>query len=127
MLVGTALIVIIPEGVETLYSAREVGHAHAARSILPRGLTGLPELPTLALAHHEYSTSSNVYTRDTDLTGPDDGRPEDTQSPPATEPEQKEEDHDHEDWEPHAWVGASLVMGFVLMYLIDQLPRHAAA
>ncbi|CAD0048856.1 unnamed protein product [Aureobasidium pullulans] len=104
-------------------AAREVGHAHAARSILPRGLTGLPELPTLALAHHEYSTSSNVYTRDTDLTGPDDGRPEDTQSPPATEPEHKEEDHDHEDWEPHAWVGASLVMGFVLIAGSLQSPK----
>lgn len=27
--------------------------------------------------------------------------------------------------EPHAWVGVSLILGFVLMYLIDTLPRHA--
>jgi len=26
---------------------------------------------------------------------------------------------------PHAWVGISLILGFVLMYLIDTLPRHA--
>ncbi len=26
--------------------------------------------------------------------------------------------------EPHAWVGLSLVSGFILMYLIDQLPQH---
>lgn len=29
--------------------------------------------------------------------------------------------------EPHAWVGFALIIGFVLMFLIDQLPKHAAA
>lgn len=31
---------------------------------------------------------------------------------------------DHAD--PHAWIGVSLIFGFIMMYLIDQLPRQAA-
>ncbi|KAI5275547.1 Zinc/iron permease [Aureobasidium subglaciale] len=126
VLVGTALIVIIPEGVETLYSAREVGHAHAGRSIslTSRSLEEQLDLPDYTLSH-----LPDLHTRNTDLTGPDDGRPEDVPTRPKESDHQtgghKEEEHD--DWEPHAWIGVSLVMGFVLMYLIDQLPRHAAA
>lgn len=32
----------------------------------------------------------------------------------------------HTGKEPHAWVGVSLIVGFIMMYLIDQLPRHAS-
>ncbi|KAI4719555.1 Zinc/iron permease [Aureobasidium sp. EXF-10727] len=131
VLVGTALIVIIPEGIETLYSAREIGgHTHAARSLSPqpRKHNGLSDVSPLDLSRRDYPTV-DLHTRDTDLTGPDDGRPEDGQ-PSQQEPDHKAEEHkseDHDDWEPHAWIGVSLVSGFVLMYLIDQLPRHAAA
>jgi zinc transporter 9 len=131
VLVGTALSVIIPEGIETLYSAREVGHTHAARSISVdlENQDGLADLTLVRLSRRELTGFSEVYVRDTDLTGPDDGRPEDGKLP-QKEPEHKIEEHgseDHDDWEPHAWIGVSLVLGFVLMYLIDQLPRHAAA
>lgn len=37
---------------------------------------------------------------------------------------QKGDDPVHHD--PHGWVGLSLVLGFMTMYLIDQIPRHAA-
>jgi zinc transporter 9 len=83
----------------------------------------------LGLSHRDLASFTGIYNRDTDLTGPDDGRPEDGKLP-QKEPEHKVEEHgseDHDDWEPHAWIGVSLVLGFVLMYLIDQLPRHAAA
>lgn len=131
VLVGTALIVIIPEGIETLYSAREVGHTHARRSLSvdPKTQDGLNTLTQLGLSSLESTGPPEIYIRDTDLTGPDDGRPEDGKLP-QKEPEHKVEEHgseDHDDWEPHAWIGVSLVLGFVLMYLIDQLPRHAAA
>jgi zinc transporter 9 len=39
-------------------------------------------------------------------------------------------DHEHDsegDHDPHAWVGLSLITGFILMYLIDTLPRHATS
>jgi len=131
VLVGTALIVIIPEGIETLYSAREVGHSHAARSLSMniKNQEGLADLTPLGLSRRDLTSFSEIYVRNTDLTGPDDGRPEDGKIP-TKEPEHKVEEHgseDHDDWEPHAWIGVSLVLGFVLMYLIDQLPRHAAA
>lgn len=126
VLVGTALIVIIPEGVETLYSAREIGHVHSGRSLSleSRGLSEVPGLATYSLPHRDLSTLDKLYARDMpELTGPDDGRPDEV-PPPSKE---TEEDGEHEDFEPHAWVGVSLVLGFILMYLIDQLPRHASA
>lgn len=33
VLVGTSLIVIIPEGIETMYSAGSKTHSHSARSV----------------------------------------------------------------------------------------------
>jgi zinc transporter 9 len=125
VLVGTALIVIIPEGIETLYSARDLGHAHAERS-LPLVSRNLAGIPTHILSRRDPLNFVNHYTRDTlDLTGPDDGRPKTAETPVTNESDHKPGEHD--DWEPHAWVGVSLIMGFVLMYLIDQLPRHIAA
>ncbi|KAG9662757.1 Zinc/iron permease, partial [Aureobasidium melanogenum] len=130
VLVGTALIVIIPEGIETLYSAREVSHAHVARSpsLDTRSQNGLPDMLPFDLSRRDFPTL-DLHIRDTDLTGPDDGRPGDGQTS-SQESDHKPGEHkseDHDDWEPHAWIGVSLVLGFVLMYLIDQLPRHAAA
>ena len=47
---GTSLIVIIPEGVETLYSASESGHSHNARSLSPlAGRTATMEMPLTSL------------------------------------------------------------------------------
>ena len=69
VLVGTALIVIIPEGIETLYSAEGgTDHNHEER------------------ADEHGDTSSHR--------------------------------------EPHAWIGISLTAGFILMYLVDTLPRY---
>lgn len=33
----------------------------------------------------------------------------------------KDDDDDHN---PHAWVGISIILGFILMYLIDELPKY---
>lgn len=70
-------------------------------------------------------------------TGPDDGRDEDTDSTDHDEgslPDAEDrlpEGHSHADedegHDPHAWVGLSLISGFVLMYLIDTLPRQASS
>ncbi|EME84211.1 uncharacterized protein MYCFIDRAFT_134219, partial [Pseudocercospora fijiensis CIRAD86] len=74
VLVGTSLIVIIPEGVETLYAATGNTHGHQERENAP-------------------------------------GR--ETKTGTA-------------DREPHAWIGISVILGFILMYLIDTLPQHAS-
>jgi len=157
VLVGTSLIVIIPEGIETLYSAGDSGHGHG---------------------HGERSLSSSVrrvegrdamfgglrqeiWRREAVAMGADVGVPVDTnvgfvtgpddafhtaeegvkQTVPATDgaseeaglPNEHKEGHANEEGdehhdagpEPHAWVGISLITGFILMYLIDTLPQHA--
>lgn len=59
------------------------------------------------------------------MSGPDDGHPDGPV--PGTELDKPIAPHEHHgDWEPHAWVGLSLVFGFILMYLIDKLPLHAS-
>lgn len=47
---------------------------------------------------------------------------EKTGQPPGGDPNDTEENSR----EPHAWVGISLITGFILMYLIDTLPQHAS-
>lgn len=76
LLVGSCLIIIIPEGIETLYSAMAHDpHAHRVRD-----------------AHDEEQHDGGATLG-----------------------------------EPHAWVGFALIVGFVTMFLIEQLPKHAAA
>lgn len=78
LLVGTCLIIIIPEGIETLYSAAPHDpHVHRRRD-----------------ATGESTPSSSAASSAS--------------------------------YEPHAWVGLALIAGFLLMYLIDQVPRHAS-
>lgn len=64
--------------------------------------------------------------QDHSLTGPDDGRPDDPSEPIIGTKPILSEHKEHKDWEPHAWIGISIITGFILMYLIDKLPRHAA-
>lgn len=94
MLIGTCLIIIIPEGVETLYSANTLADSCRAhpRQVLDEWATGSdpnPELP------------SNSYEANLDMPGTT-----------------------HR--EPHAYIGLSIIVGFIMMYLIDRLPKHAA-
>lgn len=106
ILVGVALIIIIPEGVETLYSASEGGAGHGARSISryarsTGGAVSLSGVPAQGLWRRQ-----------------GDGQVEDSPGTPESAPTS----HD-----PHVWVGFSLIIGFVLMYLIDTLPRQATS
>ncbi|KAH7038092.1 Zinc/iron permease [Microdochium trichocladiopsis] len=74
VLVGTALIVIIPEGIEAITSANMAAHTRNARDEAPTG------------SEHAHA-----------------------------EPEV-----------PTFWVGLSLILGFILMFLIDRLPQIAS-
>ena len=68
------------------------------------------------------------------VTGPDDGFEQAEENigqvspthPPSASATTNthDEDHDANHREPHAWVGISLITGFILMYLIDTLPQH---
>jgi zinc transporter 9 len=91
LLVGTALAVIIPEGVHTLYAAQEQGHAAAreAIAVVKKAADDLVKAsgPVQASVQHEHEHGHH---------------------------------HEHST-EMHTWIGVSLVLGFVFMLLVDQL------
>ena len=132
---GTSLIVIIPEGVETLYSASESGHNHGARSLSPlAGRTATMEMPLTSWDH--VSKQPDMVAVPFDIGIADDGcayvkKRQDGNTPDEPEHEGGGEDDQHEvddqqSRDPHVWVGISLITGFILMYLIDTLPRQAS-
>lgn len=147
ILVGTSLIVIIPEGIEAASTPGESSHIHKVRALVRRSPwdsifvprdTGGP-VPTIAMARREEAT----VERDIRATLPHIVVPrtsgdmlrarEDGQDEPVVQvPDDKKEDgdeghgHDHEEFEiPTLEIGSAMIAGFVLMFLIDRLPRHA--
>lgn len=131
VLVGTSLIVIIPEGIETLYSANALTRKqHSTRATAiewqhqapvvaatfgPNGdsASTLPSdtpVPGLLLERDQLSESQTLHVRKED----------------SDETTAKDTIHGDEESSPHAWVGIALVSGFILMYLVDKLPEFAA-
>ncbi|EXJ89519.1 hypothetical protein A1O3_02586 [Capronia epimyces CBS 606.96] len=145
VLVGTSLVVIIPEGVETLSSASEVGHSHrnVKRHILSH------EADIRWASHLAPDNRYMVAARSTDdgsspFNVPGPVIPSAMDPPPRTptkpgvvgimETEAEDGDdktldqgpgakEDHDDSE-HAWIGVALLAGFMLMYLIDKVPQY---
>ena len=161
VLVGTSLVVIIPEGVETLYSARP-SSSSSVRSSQRRNAhvksldVRWPETRIAAAQDASLRTSSH-RTQDgirvpsvndfNALPGPviPTSLPTRDTSPPGSTPAQdfthqsSSEDqsaslgsvvHTNEgharERSAHAYVGASLLLGFVLMYLVEKIPQLAA-
>lgn len=160
VLVGTALIVIIPEGVETLYSANEIPHSHERRGLSPAAVDQRLEARKAPFTNNEPLHIPQYLSRRRDeVDDPEPGSnafeampgpviPEgvaidDTSTDPPRTPTapgeigilgSKDEipspspspspssDYKHT---PHAWIGLSLILGFILMYLIDTLPHLA--
>jgi zinc transporter 9 len=147
VLVGTSLIVIIPEGVDTLYSSKAVQHQHK-RDSAGRALDIKWEGPYV----HPLLRDEPVFYGDA-LAGPVlDKRGSSGTNPPKTPTEEgvvgilgsdqkskvtqekqdtqkatESEEGGHKESSPHTWVGISLVSGFILMYLIDKLPQFASS
>ncbi|MBE7180601.1 MAG: ZIP family metal transporter [Terriglobus roseus] len=133
VLVGTALIIIIPEGVETLYSS--VGHAELTTPQPPvRGGAAVANLHRIqgGVARADISSrqeedvwttyvrrreDTTVDTAPEEIKPPDEDEDEGVDVPPTTKPS-----HHKEPPEPHAYIGFALILGFSLMYLIDTLP-----
>ncbi|KAJ6155366.1 hypothetical protein N7470_005932 [Penicillium chermesinum] len=115
VLVGTSLIVIIPEGIETLYSANPASR----KSIIFDHEDPIPptEIP-VSLLSLESNQSPEPVTLQT--------RKEESTSGNASKEEKEEEKKEEEESSPHAWVGIALVSGFIMMYLIDKLPEFAS-
>ncbi|KAL7930505.1 ZIP zinc transporter domain-containing protein [Trichoderma chlorosporum] len=150
VLVGTSLIVIIPEGVETAVTPAEASHLHKARSLVRRSPWNLGVEPRdIIEAFPVVRTAVARATIQDDLASisprievtesygatkrqDDEDIPE---SSPDTVPEhdEHEENEDGGDGAEHAHshevptleIGFSMIAGFILMFLIDRLPRHA--
>lgn len=150
VLVGTSLIVIIPEGIEAVYSAGSAGHAHDRRSIgLSKVVFGarwpvevLPTAkvvaetralvaPRLAADIDAFNALPGPVIPDVDVT-PSTPKPASGQSfNAATEdnvaPKTPTTPDTHTEQGPsHAYIGLALILGFILMYLVDKIPLHAS-
>jgi len=139
VLVGTSLIVIIPEGVDTLYSSTSVAHAHTRRDIAPVS-TGVDIVEPRAVAELSGWSARGISDDEIDpfaLPGP--VVPSELDMPPKTptapgvvgalggagnaREKSKHEEGAHDDAH-HAWIGVALIAGFILMYLIDKVPQY---
>lgn len=136
VLVGTSLIVIIPEGIEAVYSAGSGRHSHLRRGLHTRvapsvnyGVGLLSPRDAVQINTINYSSGlimrkaidANVEVGETTL--------EDTNNEEAVskKPEEMPPNDDKEEPSPPTfYIGLSLITGFILMHLIDKLPKHAS-
>lgn len=139
LLVGTALIVIIPEGIETLYSAETLS---LSPSVPLRGATAAISLHNNNLNPEDRYTQAKEAAQNADpaalrIRAVDYKSPEENALSPALSPrpplplQQVRADLDtqehRDETSSHAWVGISLTTGFILMYLIDALPELSSS
>ncbi|KAI0971836.1 Zinc/iron permease [Xylaria arbuscula] len=133
ILVGTSLIVIIPEGIEAVAES-----SIAAHHPTPRGLHVARDGPAIrwtegpldaqaeqvwgTVSQQESSTDAWVITPDTALGVALRART----TADAKEAPKEASSQSKESELPTLYIGLSLVLGFILMFLIDRLPRHAS-
>lgn len=128
ILVGTSLIVIIPEGVEAVATAAAGKHEpHGLRSLVDTSkatvLDVSRDLHTIRSFDAAVDTGSALRIA---LEIREDAPPPVEGEVPAAEPPKEGGEKQHEDDDfPTFYIGLSLMLGFVLMFLIDRLPQHA--
>lgn len=122
------MIVIIPEGIDTIYSAKPttaIKSSSTSGMVRERGIWGFNpaarDIPVLFPRQEEDTGSDHGHTH------PHIPAPLPVVGGPVDDVGgDNDHDHDHEtDSGAHKWVGLSLVSGFILMYLIDVIPTHA--
>ena len=135
VLVGTALIVIIPEGIQTLYSSTDhLDHIHR-RSDDFSTIVGLNLVEAPFSASFKRTDELESFNKLSDNRPPDSEKADSGSWEPPKTPTDPDVVHALEEssasqtlsppsanHEPHAWIGVSLISGFILMYLIDTLP-----
>ncbi|KAI0127538.1 ZIP metal ion transporter-like protein [Xylariales sp. AK1849] len=137
ILVGTSLIVIVPEGVSAISEASLLSGRSGdgvKRGLLPRRDTAtvrwasgeahavvaredtatLKNTLPVILPDVEAITNAATHVR---VAAPDEDPPTNTPS---------EHIHPPPEAVPTFYVGLSLILGFILMFLVDRLPRHAS-
>jgi zinc transporter 9 len=145
VLVGTAMVVIIPEGVEASTSPGEGAHIHRVRTVMRRSpwqydgaidaLSALKVRTETGRAIHEAANAEamHITVRTTESSHPSVKEREEDHTHDGEDGHDHEHEHEgeqhgaHEDHVevPTLEIGISMVLGFVLMFLIDRLPRHA--
>ncbi|PKS10310.1 hypothetical protein jhhlp_002061 [Lomentospora prolificans] len=138
ILVGTSMVVIIPEGINALVPHPATGHSHKVRAVDPS--SAFSARSPLGLSLDGDVPTVNAYVRPRGFsTGrseeEDSGEEHDHQphgdegehghedSPDTSPPKSVHEDHFEL---PTFGIGFSMILGFILMFLIDKLPKHAA-
>lgn len=156
VLVGTSLVVIIPEGIEAVYTSSIPMHTHGARNthLHPRTFSNptiyeainalpgpvIPDADVFVLRPRTQSTPEAVNA----LPGPVIPNDANLEDFPNIEDDTKSTvsttaaDNSHAPSKPSAsaedsqsspptfFIGFSLISGFILMFLVDKLPRHAS-
>ncbi|KAI1330315.1 Zinc/iron permease [Xylariaceae sp. FL0255] len=139
ILVGTSLIVIIPEGMEAVVDASLATHTHNSRaSHLSRARESVRWVERAAetqdnsiwareLQNEESSTLdfASVDQEIRDVVNRVRAPADEPESPEGVPSPDMGGEHDEPEI-PTFYIGLSLVLGFVLMFLIDRLPRHAS-
>lgn len=145
VLVGTSLIVIIPEGIESMYSAGSAS-THARRTIQLRGVgIAVQWAPTAMVQRDNPDRQTWIESPEILHMAPqiaarmaDEAHAEPEVPPLDQNKELKPEtgndggapgphgEEEHEREPPTFYIGLSLITGFILMFLIDKVPRYAS-
>ncbi|KAG9295480.1 hypothetical protein G9A89_013509 [Geosiphon pyriformis] len=137
LLVGTSLIVIIPEGIETLYNVPQTSlvFPHVHQSIKNSiDNVGVPLEQRVISIEGGIQDLSNKKQQANLPEGNETQRKSPESEPFVEQPESREknvlglstsipeneDDHSHSD-DTHHYIGLALISGFALMFLIDQL------
>ncbi|KHO00802.1 Zinc/iron permease [Metarhizium album ARSEF 1941] len=139
VLVGTSLIVIIPEGIEAAASSPTTSpHAHKLRSLSRRSPWNF-ELQEREVIEQVAAVAAVRRVSKDDgeplriLVSPSTPSPSEkrNEQPSKRAPDSPENEGEKNKEEAHVEVpafevGFSMVLGFILMFLIDRLPKHAS-
>ena len=139
VLVGTSLIVIIPEGVETLYSAHLKSHTTVRRHLSGGSIVEArwPTVDAIGIRKTDLADTDTLFMPGPVIADKSDVAPTTPTLPGVVgimENEKSGNDKDkdgdnqgergHHDESHHAWMGIALISGFILMYLVDKLPAY---
>ncbi|CAG8566330.1 13277_t:CDS:2 [Dentiscutata erythropus] len=115
LLVGAALIVIIPEGIETLYSVQKDDHNSLSYINIADDTLEKRSWWDNKLKRSELNLDNISNKRDEGDDKLDPPNDDDPNNPPDS-------DHDHEKESiNHLYVGVALITGFAIMFIIDQI------
>ncbi|KAK4521454.1 uncharacterized protein ATC70_012069 [Mucor velutinosus] len=113
LLIGTSLMVVIPEGVETIYSSRATSSLIVGNSLPKSHYAKIPNLSTLDTTNKNWAAAH----------GQEEAEEDDTMYKVVTKraPTAEEGKEEKEEGREHVAVGLSLIIGFALMFIIDQV------